>query len=160
MFVQIAVHIVFHRVWETIPEEFATEEQIEESVSEESDAEETFTEEFNVEEVSEEDSLEEAVSEDLAIVEEEAFREEDINWEEETGLEEEPVLEVEDVMSEVVKSAKEACEKAFAEGRVAGLQEAILAIMECNGYVTEQMRNDVKNQTHIPSLITWVKSFR
>lgn len=51
-------------------------------------------------------------------------------------------------------------ERAFEEGRIAGLQEAILAIMERNGYVTEQMRNDVYNQTHIPSLINWVKSFR
>lgn len=51
-------------------------------------------------------------------------------------------------------------EKAFEEGRIAGLQEAILAIMERNGYVTDQMRNDVRNQTHIPSLINWVKSFR
>lgn len=51
-------------------------------------------------------------------------------------------------------------EQVFEEGRIAGLQEAILAIMERNGYVTEQMRNDVYNQTHIPSLINWVKSFR
>lgn len=51
-------------------------------------------------------------------------------------------------------------EKGFAAGRIAGLQEAILAIMERNGYVTDQMRRDVYNQTHIPSLITWVKSFR
>ncbi len=48
----------------------------------------------------------------------------------------------------------------FEAGRIAGLQEAILSIMERNGYVTEQMRRDVYNQTHIPSLITWVKSFR
>ena len=45
------------------------------------------------------------------------------------------------------------------EGKVAGLQEAIIARMERNGYVTDQMRNDVYNQTHIPSLINWVKSF-
>ncbi|MBE5882719.1 MAG: alpha-amylase [Lachnospiraceae bacterium] len=50
-------------------------------------------------------------------------------------------------------------EKAFEEGRIAGLQEAILARMERNGHVTDQMRNDVYNQTHIPSLINWVKSF-
>ncbi|MBR4026402.1 MAG: alpha-amylase, partial [Lachnospiraceae bacterium] len=56
--------------------------------------------------------------------------------------------------------AQAAYEKAFEEGRIAGLQEAILAIMERNGYVTDQMRNDVRNQVHIPSLITWVKSFR
>lgn len=48
---------------------------------------------------------------------------------------------------------------AFQEGRIAGLQEAILARMEKNGFVTDQMRNDVRNQTHIPSLINWIKSF-
>ncbi len=144
-------------------EEIAEEETVSEEVgTEEIFVEESDTGEADVEEViSEEIVPEEVASEDLAVVEEEAFAEEEVaDLEEETSLEEEPVLEVEDVMSEVVKSAKEACEKAFAEGRVAGLQEAILAIMECNGYVTEQMRNDVKNQTHIPSLITWVKSFR
>ncbi len=55
---------------------------------------------------------------------------------------------------------KQIREQAFEAGRIAGLQEAILAIMERNGYVTEQMRNDVYNQTHIPSRINWVKSFR
>lgn len=48
----------------------------------------------------------------------------------------------------------------FEAGKIAGLQEAILAIMECNGPVTEQMRNDVYNQTHHQSLINWIKSFR
>ncbi len=48
----------------------------------------------------------------------------------------------------------------FEEGRIAGLQEAILAIMECNGPVTEQMRQDVYNQRDYQSLINWVKSFR
>ncbi len=59
-----------------------------------------------------------------------------------------------------VETANADYEKAFEEGRIAGLQDAILAIMERNGYVTDQMRNDVRNQTHIPSLINWVKSFR
>ncbi len=47
----------------------------------------------------------------------------------------------------------------FEKGRVAGLQEAVLARMEKNGPVTEQMKQDVYNQTHIPSLINWIKSF-
>uniref|UniRef100_UPI004057B975 alpha-amylase family glycosyl hydrolase n=1 Tax=Agathobacter sp. TaxID=2021311 RepID=UPI004057B975 len=55
--------------------------------------------------------------------------------------------------------AKAAYEKAFEEGRIAGLQDAIIARMERNGYVTDQMRNDARNQTHIPSLINWIKSF-
>ena len=49
---------------------------------------------------------------------------------------------------------------AFEKGRIQGLQEAIIAIMEKNGYVTDRMRQDVYEQTHIPSLLQWVKSFR
>lgn len=50
--------------------------------------------------------------------------------------------------------------KTFEEGKIAGLQEAVLAIMETNGSVTEQMRRDVLAQTHHDSLISWIKSFR
>jgi len=49
--------------------------------------------------------------------------------------------------------------EAFLQGKIAGLQEAILAIMEKKGSVTEQMRNDVFHNTHHDSLINWVKSF-
>lgn len=52
-----------------------------------------------------------------------------------------------------------AYDKAFEEGKIAGLQEAIIAIMEKNGYVTEQMRQDAYNNTDYNSLINWVKSF-
>ena len=48
---------------------------------------------------------------------------------------------------------------AFERGKIAGLQEAILAIMERKGPVTDQMRNDVYNNTHHDSLVNWVKSF-
>lgn len=48
----------------------------------------------------------------------------------------------------------------FEKGRIAGLQEAILAIMERNGAVTDQMRRDVMANTHHESLIRWIKSFR
>ena len=48
----------------------------------------------------------------------------------------------------------------FKKGRIAGLQEAILAIMEKNGPVTDQMRRDVMENTHHDSLIRWIKSFR
>ena len=47
----------------------------------------------------------------------------------------------------------------FEKGIIAGLQEAIIAIMEKKGPVTEQMRRDVYNNTHHGSLINWVKSF-
>ncbi len=50
--------------------------------------------------------------------------------------------------------------KAFEEGKIAGLQEAILAIMEKNGYVSDQMRRDVAANVYHDSLINWIKSFR
>ncbi len=49
--------------------------------------------------------------------------------------------------------------EAFQKGKIAGLQEAIIAIMEKKGNVTEQMRRDVINNAHHDSLINWVKSF-
>ena len=48
----------------------------------------------------------------------------------------------------------------FERGKIAGLQEAILAIMETNGPVTDQMRKDVMDNVYHDSLINWVKSFR
>ena len=50
--------------------------------------------------------------------------------------------------------------KEFDAGKIAGLQEAILAIMEKNGPVTDQMRRDVEANVYHDSLITWIKSFR
>jgi glycosidase len=50
--------------------------------------------------------------------------------------------------------------EAFEKGRIAGLQEAIIAIMEKNGNVTDQMRRDVYDNVYHDSLITWIKSFR
>ncbi len=57
-------------------------------------------------------------------------------------------------------AAEEALKKVFEEGRIAGLQEAILAIMEKNGPITDQMRRDVAENVYHDSLIAWVKSFR
>ena len=56
--------------------------------------------------------------------------------------------------------AEEALKKVFEEGKIAGLQEAILAIMEKNGPITDQMRRDVAENVYHDSLIAWVKSFR
>ena len=53
-----------------------------------------------------------------------------------------------------------AIEDAFERGKIAGLQEAILAIMEKNGNVTDRMRQDVYDNVYHDSLINWVKSFR
>ena len=58
------------------------------------------------------------------------------------------------------KREPEKADQSYSEGIIAGLQEAIIAIMEKNGPVTDQMRRDVYNNTHHDSLITWIKSFR
>ena len=50
--------------------------------------------------------------------------------------------------------------EAFEKGKIAGLQEAILAIMEKNGPVTPQMHKDVMDNIYHDSLINWIKSFR
>ena len=50
-------------------------------------------------------------------------------------------------------------DESFEKGKIAGLQEAILAIMEKKGPVTDRMRQDVYNNTHHDSLVNWVKSF-
>lgn len=47
----------------------------------------------------------------------------------------------------------------YQRGIIAGLQEAIIARMEKNGCVTDQMRQDVYNNNHHDSLINWIKSF-
>lgn len=56
--------------------------------------------------------------------------------------------------------AQAALEEAFEQGRIAGLQEAILAIMSKNGPITDQMRRDVTDNVYHDSLINWIKSFR
>ena len=53
-----------------------------------------------------------------------------------------------------------AASEEFEKGKIAGLQEAILAIMEKNGPVTDQMRKDVTDNVYHDSLINWIKSFR
>lgn len=59
-----------------------------------------------------------------------------------------------------VKAESEEESQAFERGKIAGLQEAILAIMEKNGPITDQMRRDVMENVYHDSLINWVKSFR
>ncbi len=58
------------------------------------------------------------------------------------------------------EAEQEETSEQFERGRIAGLQEAILAIMEKNGPVTDQMRRDVRENVYHDSLITWIKSFR
>jgi len=47
----------------------------------------------------------------------------------------------------------------FDDGVIRGLQEAVLARMEKNGPITDQMRRDVENNVYHDSLINWIKSF-
>ena len=61
---------------------------------------------------------------------------------------------------EAHEAMNRACDEAFERGKIAGLQEAILAIMEKNGNVTDRMRQDVYDNVYHDSLINWVKSFR
>lgn len=48
----------------------------------------------------------------------------------------------------------------YEKGRIAGLQEAVIALMEARGPVTERMRQDVMENIYHDSLVTWIKSFR
>lgn len=59
-----------------------------------------------------------------------------------------------------VSAASTKTSEEFEKGKIAGLQEAIIAIMEKNGPVTDQMRKDVTDNVYHDSLITWIKSFR
>lgn len=72
----------------------------------------------------------------------------------------EAVVAENSVKSDVLETTDASYDAAFEKGKIVGLQEAILAIMERNGNVTDQMRQDVYNNTHHDSLVNWVKSFR
>ncbi len=71
--------------------------------------------------------------------------------------EEAPVPEESPAETEHIPSVSDS--DLFERGKIAGLQEAILAIMEKKGPVTEQMRTNVYNNTHHDSLVNWIKSF-
>ena len=64
---------------------------------------------------------------------------------------------VEEATVSVDKAA--AIQEAFEKGRIAGLQEAVIARMEKNGPVTDRMRQDVYDNVYHDGLINWVKSF-
>lgn len=85
----------------------------------------------------------------------------------ETSTEVQKETEVPETSTEVQKetappetSIEAQLKDSFEKGRIAGLQEAILAIMEKNGPITDQMRRDVAANIYHDSLINWVKSFR
>lgn len=60
---------------------------------------------------------------------------------------------------EPIKCENDDFNNAFEQGKIAGLQQAIISIMEKNGFVSEQMKNDVYANNHYDSLINWIKSF-
>ena len=72
----------------------------------------------------------------------------------------EPVPSADNCAQANDKQAAPADSQDFESGKIAGLQEAILAIMEKNGPVTDQMRRDVEANVYHDSLIAWIKSFR
>ncbi len=80
----------------------------------------------------------------------------------EHAAESEPVKTEKKEAEETKKAAEPVAERdeSFEKGKIAGLQEAILAIMEKNGPVTDQMRKDVTDNVYHDSLIAWIKSFR
>ncbi len=57
------------------------------------------------------------------------------------------------------KSDSSDASKTYEDGIIKGLQEAVLARMEKNGSVTDQMRRDVEGNVYHDSLINWIKSF-
>ena len=73
---------------------------------------------------------------------------------------EEPAPAVPPVAKAASVESSDNSNDAYEKGRIAGLQEAILAIMEKNGPVTEQMKKDVTDNVYHDSLINWIKSFR
>lgn len=57
------------------------------------------------------------------------------------------------------KGASDQPGRSFEDGVIKGLQEAVLARMEKNGPITDQMRRDVEDNVYHDSLINWIKSF-
>ncbi len=80
--------------------------------------------------------------------------------EQEKPMESAPERDAAEVGAKETKTAVTAGDEAFEKGKIAGLQEAILAIMEKNGPVTDQMKKDVTDNVYHDSLIAWIKSFR
>ena len=74
----------------------------------------------------------------------------------------EPSIKIETPVVEATSPSGEtfSYDASFERGKIAGLQEAILAIMEKNGAITDQMRKDVMDNVYHDSLINWIKSFR
>ena len=60
---------------------------------------------------------------------------------------------------EEAPAIREQSGKSYEDGIIEGLQQAVLARMEKNGPVTDQMRQDVRNNVYHDSLINWIKSF-
>lgn len=77
-----------------------------------------------------------------------------------TVAQDDKAAEADSAKDEAYEAMDRAIEDAFERGKIAGLQEAILAIMEKNGNVTDRMRQDVYDNVYHDSLINWVKSFR
>ena len=99
-------------------------------------------------------SLEENANEEVSTTNE-TPENEPSNTEEASVKIETPVVETTSPSGETFRY-----DASFERGKIAGLQEAILAIMEKNGPITDQMRKDVMDNVYHDSLINWIKSFR
>ncbi|SFB69699.1 alpha-amylase family glycosyl hydrolase [Butyrivibrio sp. YAB3001] len=71
-----------------------------------------------------------------------------------------PIKIPESTNNKAKEEVQEDSKGTYEDGVIAGLQQAVIALMEKNGYVTDQMRQDVYNNVYHDSLITWIKSFR
>jgi hypothetical protein len=58
-----------------------------------------------------------------------------------------------------IKTGNNSSSPSYEDGIIKGLQEAVLARMEKNGPITDQMRRDVEENVYHDSLINWIKSF-
>ena len=99
-------------------------------------------------------TLEETANEEVATTNE--------TPEKETSNTEEVSVKIETPIVEATSPSGEtfSYDASIERGKIAGLQEAILAIMEKNGPITDQMRKDVMDNVYHDSLINWIKSFR
>ena len=99
-------------------------------------------------------TLEETANEEVATTNE--------TPEKETSNTEEVSVKIETPIVEATSPSGEtfSYDASFERGKIAGLQEAILAIMEKNGPITDQIRKDVMDNVYQDSLINWIKSFR
>lgn len=135
----------------------ATDERKEEPAKTESvpEAEESSVVEETVTEEAEENSVvEETVIKGTEAEEESA---EEIPSKEEILKNAEKTTD--QISTQITDTVSTVYNEAFEKGKIAGLQQAVLALMSKNGPITDQMKKDVEDNVYVDSLINWIKSF-